>query len=70
MDVAAVGQVYSARVQFHCQVSRRRSQDLAVMRFTTIKRMTWRHAWNVLPAEIPSVRHHAGSGRYSVEDTG
>ena len=37
---------------------------------TTIKRMTWRHAWNALRRELPTVRHHASSGRYSREDSG
>ena len=35
---------------------------------TTVKRMTWLHAWNGLLAHLPSVRSYVGTGCYSFRD--
>ena len=50
----------------------RRAKPVAVMHHphTTVKVGTWKHAWNRLSSELPSVNHYLGTGAYSHRDHG
>jgi transposase InsO family protein len=54
--------------EFKAIASRRQPVIVLHHPHTTVKRMTWRHAWEELRRNLPSVRSYLGTGCYSIRD--
>lgn len=67
-DATASGWRAEVKEQFKAISNRRKPAQVLHHPHTTVKRMTWQHAWNGLRRDVPSVKRYLGTGCYSYRD--
>jgi hypothetical protein len=68
-DATATGWRAEVKEKFKAIAHRRKPVQVLHHPHTTVKRMTWQHAWYGLLKEIPTVQSYLGTGCYSCRDS-
>jgi hypothetical protein len=68
-DATATGWRLKTKSDFKIYAKKQKPRWVLQHPHTTVNPMTWRHAWNALLAELPSVTSYLGTGCYSYRDS-